>query len=51
MAYRIAVIPGDKCGPEIMREGVKVLRQAQALGCGSYELTEFLRGAPPRRDA
>ncbi len=45
MAYRIAVIPGDKCGPEVMQEGVKVLRQAQALGCGSYELTEFPWGA------
>jgi tartrate dehydrogenase/decarboxylase/D-malate dehydrogenase len=45
MAFRIAVIPGDKCGPEIMREGVKVLHQAQALGFGAYELTEFPWGA------
>lgn len=45
MPYRIAVIPGDKCGPEIMREGLKVLRRAQALGHGSYECTEFPWGA------
>jgi tartrate dehydrogenase/decarboxylase / D-malate dehydrogenase len=45
MAHRIAVIPGDKCGPEIVREGMKVLRQAQALGCGAYDCTEFPWGA------
>ena len=45
MAFRIAVIPGDKCGPEIVREGLKVLRQAQALGYGAYECTQFPWGA------
>jgi tartrate dehydrogenase/decarboxylase/D-malate dehydrogenase len=45
MAYRIAVIPGDKCGPEVMREGLKVLRQVQDLGCGVYDCAEFPWGA------
>jgi isocitrate/isopropylmalate dehydrogenase len=56
MAFRVAVIPGDKCGPEIVREGLKLLRQAQALGYGAYECTQFPWGrstisstAPPCR--
>jgi tartrate dehydrogenase/decarboxylase/D-malate dehydrogenase len=45
MAYRIAVIPGDNVGPEVMKEGVKVLKKAEELGFGSYELTHFPWGA------
>lgn len=45
MAYRIAVIPGDNVGPEVMREGLKVLRKAESLGFGSYEFEEFPWGA------
>ncbi|MGE5618723.1 MAG: 3-isopropylmalate dehydrogenase [Sphingomonadaceae bacterium] len=45
MAYRIAVISGDGVGPEVVREGVKVLRMAESLGFGSYEFTEFPWGA------
>lgn len=28
MAYKIAVIPGDGTGPEVIREGMKVLDAA-----------------------
>ena len=45
MAYRIAVVPGDNIGPEVMREGLKVLRTLQRLGYGEYEFTEFPWGA------
>ncbi len=30
-AYRIAVIPGDGTGPEVMREGMKVVNAASSL--------------------
>lgn len=45
MVHRIAVIPGDGVGPEIMREGLKVLKTLEGLGYGSYEFTEFPYGA------
>lgn len=45
MAYRIAAIPGDGVGPEVTREGLKVLRKLENLGFGSYEFTEFPWGA------
>ena len=30
MEYRLAVLPGDGVGPEVMTEGLKVLRQVEA---------------------
>ena len=39
--YQIAVIPGDGTGPEVVAEGIKVLRQA-AKKCGfALSLTEY----------
>ena len=32
MAHRIAVIAGDNVGPEVIREGLKVLRKVESLG-------------------
>ena len=31
MSYKIAVLPGDGIGPEVMREGTQVLNQAAKL--------------------
>ena len=31
MNYKIAVLPGDGIGPEVMREGTQVLNQAATL--------------------
>ncbi len=45
MTHRVAVIPGDNVGPEVMREGLKVLEKAEELGFGTYELTHFPWGA------
>jgi len=43
--YKIAVLPGDGIGPEIMREGVKVLKVVEAR-CGvEFELIEAPFGA------
>lgn len=42
---RIAVIPGDGIGPEVVREGLRVLERAAALGGFSYETTVFPFGA------
>lgn len=40
--YRIAVIPGDGIGPEVVAEGVKVLETAAALdGHFSFQFTHF----------
>ena len=39
--YRIAVIPGDGTGPEVVREGLKVLRAAGDKFGFEYELTEY----------
>jgi len=40
-AYKIAVIPGDGTGPEVAREGLKVL-EAVGQKCGfTYELVEY----------
>lgn len=41
MAYRIAVLPGDGTGPEVVREGLKVLAAASAKTGVKYELTEY----------
>ena len=44
--YRIAVIPGDGIGPEVIREGVKVLRAAaDAVGGVDLDFVEFPFGA------
>ena len=40
-AYRIAVIPGDGTGPEVVVEGLKVLRAASEAAGFAYETTEF----------
>ncbi|MEM2875008.1 MAG: isocitrate/isopropylmalate family dehydrogenase [Candidatus Hadarchaeales archaeon] len=46
MKHRIAVIPGDGIGPEVIREGLKVLNAASdALPGLSFEFTEFPYGA------
>lgn len=45
MNHRIAVIPGDKIGPEVVREGLKVLRKLEELDLGSFQFTEFPWGA------
>ena len=39
MEYRIAVLPGDGIGPEVVAEGVKVLRQIAT----QYDLSCTLR--------
>jgi 3-isopropylmalate dehydrogenase len=41
MAYRIAVIPGDGIGPEVVREGLKVLAAAAEKTGLSCELTHY----------
>ncbi|HEY3283263.1 MAG TPA: 3-isopropylmalate dehydrogenase [Armatimonadota bacterium] len=40
-SYKIAVIPGDGTGPEVMREGVKVLQAAASTFDFTCELTDF----------
>ena len=43
--YKIAVIPGDGVGPEVLKEGMKVLKQAaECSGAFSFEL-RVLSGA------
>jgi 3-isopropylmalate dehydrogenase len=44
MNYNIAVLPGDGIGPEVMSEGVEVLKQAAELYGFSVELEEGLVG-------
>ncbi|MGQ9523440.1 MAG: 3-isopropylmalate dehydrogenase [Armatimonadota bacterium] len=39
--YKIAVIPGDGTGPEVVREGVKVLQAAAAAEGFKLELAEY----------
>ena len=39
--YNIAVIPGDGTGPEVVREGLKVLRAVSEKLGFEYELTEY----------
>ncbi|MCL5110508.1 MAG: 3-isopropylmalate dehydrogenase [Chloroflexi bacterium] len=45
MVHRIAVIPGDNIGPEVVAEGLKVLRRLQALGFGPFAYDEYPWGA------
>jgi 3-isopropylmalate dehydrogenase len=44
-AYKIAVIPGDGTGPEVVREALKVLQAAAAKFNFKYETKEFDFGA------
>ncbi|MEM2866141.1 MAG: isocitrate/isopropylmalate dehydrogenase family protein [Candidatus Hadarchaeales archaeon] len=44
MGHRIAVIPGDGIGPEVIREGVRVLRAACELTGVELSLEEFPYG-------
>jgi 3-isopropylmalate dehydrogenase len=41
MTYKIGVIPGDGIGPEVTREGLKVLRAVSQLEGFQYELVEY----------
>lgn len=43
--YRIAYIPGDGIGPEIMKEGLKVLKSVQAAMSLNFELVKCDAGA------
>ena len=44
MEYRIAVLPGDHVGPEVMKEGVKVLQRVGELHNLQFTLREGLVG-------
>ena len=39
--YKIATIPGDGTGPEVVREGIKALKAAAAKGGFKLEFAEF----------
>lgn len=43
--WRIAVIPGDGIGPEVVREGLRVLERVAAIEGFAYEETRFPFGA------
>lgn len=43
--YKIATIPGDGTGPEVVREGIKVVQAAASKGGFKLEFTEFDFGA------
>lgn len=44
--FRIAVLPGDGIGPEVIAEGIKILRAVEAMLSGAqFELTEYSVGA------
>ncbi len=40
-AYRITVLPGDGTGPEVIREGIRLLRAVEASSSLSFKLTEI----------
>ena len=40
-SYNIAVIPGDGTGPEVIREGLKVLKAASEINRFEYHLIEY----------
>ncbi len=44
-AFSLAIIPGDGIGPEVVAEGVKVLKAATANEDATFELTEYKLGA------
>ena len=39
--YKIALIPGDGTGPEVVREAIKVVHAAATKGGFKLEFTEF----------
>lgn len=43
--YKIAVIPGDGIGPEVVREGLKVLKAVSEVHDFEYELKEYPFGS------
>lgn len=43
--YTIAVIPGDGIGPEVVREGLRVLKAVSQLDAFEYELKEYPFGS------
>jgi 3-isopropylmalate dehydrogenase len=44
--FRIAVLPGDGIGPEVLSEGIKTLRAVEAILSGvQFDLTEYSVGA------
>ena len=43
--YKIAILPGDAIGPEVMREAVKVLKAVEKRSGVEFELTEAPFGA------
>lgn len=50
-SYRIAVVPGDGIGPEVIREGLKVVRAAlDQAGTLPVEFTELKGGADVYRE-
>src|SRR3989304_9910651 len=40
-AYQIAGLPGDGTGPEVVNEGLKVLKAAAASGSISFDLVNY----------
>ncbi|MCP4631748.1 MAG: 3-isopropylmalate dehydrogenase [candidate division Zixibacteria bacterium] len=43
--YKLAVIPGDGIGPEVVREGLKVLKAASEISNFKYEFEELPHGS------
>lgn len=43
--YKIAILPGDGIGPEIMREAIKVLKLVEERNDVTFELNEAPFGA------
>ena len=43
--YKVAVIPGDGIGPEVIQEGIKVLERVQTLQNIQFDCTEFEWGS------
>lgn len=50
MNYKIALLPGDGIGPEIIREAVKVLKAVENKSGDIFEFTEALMGAAAIRE-
>jgi len=44
MSYKIAVLPGDGIGPEVMYEGIEVLKQVAKIYDFNVELEEGIVG-------
>ena len=45
MSCRIAVFPGDGVGPEVIKEGIKVLEKAAELSKSKFEFVKFPHNA------